>query len=197
MKFKYNTMSFGKKENRINVIHLKKPLDNGFAGMITSGLFRENIAVVVMKNEIDFPDCQFACLSSAADNTSVKVEMEENIFYGIKRNDKMARTVLFHELGHYYYNHLKNGTADMEVYASERLDRALHSEVIPQELEADLFAARYLGHDYVMTGLNMLIRQISKDEAAEIAIAELRYRIEHIALDAASECSKDDRFSRN
>ena len=47
MRLKYNRMSFGRKEKRITFVHLNKPWKLGLAGVVTSPLFQENIAVVI------------------------------------------------------------------------------------------------------------------------------------------------------
>jgi hypothetical protein len=46
MKMKYGRMSFGKKATRITIVHLNKPQSCGLAGMVTSPIFAENIALV-------------------------------------------------------------------------------------------------------------------------------------------------------
>ena len=73
----------------------------------------------------------------------------------------------------------------MEAYESERIDRASQGAVMQQEVEADEFAARYLGRDYVAAGLKMIIAELQqyKDDSEilenlEIAIEELNKRIE-------------------
>lgn len=47
MRLKYNRMSFDRKEKRITFVHLNKPWKLGLAGVITSPMFQENIAVVI------------------------------------------------------------------------------------------------------------------------------------------------------
>ena len=189
MRYKYNTMNFGKKKDRIIVLHFKKPIENGLAGMISSRSFSHNIGIVVPQKSSEDLECDFACLASSKEKDSFRVIMEEDIFYGIKRNNIMARTILFHELGHYYYKHLENGLGDTDTYDSKRLDLASQGEVLPEELEADAFATKYLGCEYVMTGLKMIISEITQryeDVAADpenlkTAIEELNRRIEFIA----------------
>jgi Zn-dependent peptidase ImmA (M78 family) len=112
--------------------------------------------------------------------------MEEDIFYGIKHSDPFATTVLFHELGHFYHNHLENGIADMDIYDAQHLQDMCQGKVSQQELEANHFAASYLGTNVVIDSFKSLTEKIvqrykgSPDEWAEakLAIAELNMRIE-------------------
>ena len=185
MSFEYNTMTFGKKNSKLSVLHFKKPLGNGFAGMVTSKLFPQKIALVVEDIPAEEMNYDFACLAASPGYESIRILMERDIFYGIKQNNKMARTILFHEIGHFIYNHLQNGMADMDAYDKERYSLSTAGKVMPQEVEADSFAAEYLGGDYVVDGLRMLIEEterrndkigIDKDETI-IVTDELLRRI--------------------
>ena len=186
MKLVYHTMSFGKKENRILLTHLKKPVRYGFAGMVSSRLFPQNVALIVSQQSNTEREYDLACLAIAPGSSSVRIEMDDSIFYGVKRGENLARTVLFHELGHYYHNHLKGGTMDISKYDTERFAKAASGEPIQQEVEADAFAAQYLGLNYVEEGLRSLIgvlrnhidEGIFDDETGEMAVRELELRIE-------------------
>jgi hypothetical protein len=146
-------------------------------------MFEQNIALVV--RHADELDCNFACLASTADFASMRVMMEEDIFRGIKRNEPSARTALFHELGHYYYKHLQTGIAGTDDYDMRRWQAVNQGTVICQELEADKFAAAYLGVAYVIEGLCALTEEAEhryenepdESEEATIAIKELQMRI--------------------
>ena len=185
MGFKYDKMAFGKKDERIVVLHFRKPMRNGFAGMVSSRQYSHNIALVVDKTSNEVINYDFACLATTPGNTSVRVMLDEDIFYGIKRNDKMARTVLFHELGHYANNHLKNGMADMNAYDHKRYEIAQQGNVIEQEQEADLYAVRYLGLDYVYDGLFALRERllpllsdgVHEEDEVKTAVSELDSRL--------------------
>ena len=103
MDLNYNIMRFGKKGCKITVVHLRKPVTKGLAGMIMSSFFPQNISLVVDSRPVSDLDYTFMCLSRNAGNESVSIWMEEDAFYGIKRGNAEARTALFHELGHYYH----------------------------------------------------------------------------------------------
>ena len=60
---RYQTMHFGKKKNRISLIHMNKPLKGGLAGMVSSPLFNENIAIIVDETPEELRYYDFACLA--------------------------------------------------------------------------------------------------------------------------------------
>ena len=189
MDFNYNIMRFGKKGCKITVVHLRKPVTKGLAGMVMSSFFPQNISLVVDSHPVSDLDYTFMCLSRNAGNESVSIWMEEDAFYGIKRGNAEARTALFHELGHYYHQHLKHGKEAMDAYDEARSASIDAGQVIREELEADLFAAEYLGRDYVIAGLSALKSRLDEcilrgdyDEATgAAAIKELDLRIEALA----------------
>ena len=51
MDLSYNVMRFGPKKRRIKIVHLKKPVTKGLAGLIESNLFPQRIAIVVFKHD--------------------------------------------------------------------------------------------------------------------------------------------------
>lgn len=185
MNLTYNTMRFGKKGRKITILHLKKPVQKGLAGMITSKLFPQKIALVVDDKPCDDLDYSFACLSYTPETAFAAIWIEENLFYGIKSGDKMARTTLFHELGHYYHKHFKNSKEEMDAYDEARSQMVETNQVIQPELDADQFAVDYLGLDYVIDGLTVLKSRLADriecgaydSEAGDVAIKELSLRI--------------------
>ena len=180
----YQIMRFGKNEHRIDVLHLRKPVEKGLAGMAMSKLFPQNVALVVDPRPIEDLEYAFICLSRNGGTDLTAVWMEENVFYGIKRGDALARTSLFHELGHYYYSHMKRSKEEMAAYDEARVSDVEKGQVIREELDADQFAVEYLGREYVIAGLSELKSELSSRidqgiyaEETEAAIKELDYRI--------------------
>ena len=179
----YQIMRFGKKERRIDVIHLRKPVEKGLAGMVTSSLFPKSVAIVVDPRPIEDLEYEFMCLSRNNGDGSAAVWMETEAFYGIKRGNKLARMALFHELGHYYYRHLNRSAEEKEAYDRARVAAVEMGQVIQEELDADQFAVDYLGKDCVIAGLLELKTEISNridelnDEDTVAALKELDYRI--------------------
>ena len=120
---RYQSMHFGKKKNRISLIHMNKPLESGLAGMVSSPLFEENVAIIVDATPEELKDYDFACLACGENGAAPRVMMTREIYYDIKRGNPYARMILFHELGHYYNKdlsvHNANRDTEREKLASE------------------------------------------------------------------------------
>ena len=193
MKLDYQTMSFGKKGRRITITHLRKPIQYGLASMASSKLFRQNIPLVIDDHANDRFDYDFACLAYSPDVDAVRILMDENIFYGIKRGEAMSRTVLFHEMGHYYHRHMRSSREEAEAYDAKRMQMVSEGKVIRNELDADAFAAEYLGNALVVQGLTdlkkALVRHIESgfydEESGQASVRELELRIAILRDDMA------------
>ena len=185
MKFNYQTMVFEKRDKRITILHLRKPIQYGLAGMASSKLFTQTIPLVIDDHTNDSFAYDFACLAYSVDIDAVRILMDENIFYGFKRGEAMARTVLFHELGHYHHRHMKSSKEEAEAYDAKREQMVSEGKVIQNELDADAFAADYLGNAMVADGLTdlrtALMRNIDSgccdEETGNASIRELELRI--------------------
>ena len=162
MRLKYNRMSFGRKEKRITFVHLNKPWKLGLAGMVTSPMFQENIAVVIDDTPFEESDYDYACLACDKHGRSPRIMMNSFVFYDIKRGSLEARTILFHELGHYHNKDISEGKCSGH---DTREALATSGSVSPAELCADAFASDYLGKDKVIMGLAALKERILNDYA--------------------------------
>lgn len=180
MRLKYNRMSFGKKEKRITFVHFNKPWKLGLAGMVTSPMFQENIAVVIDDTPFEESDYDYACLACDKQGKAPRLMMNSRVFYDIKRGTQEARTILLHELGHYKNNDIPNGSGTDE---GERESLAGAGKVSPAELQADAFAAEYLGTEIVANGLAALKERVLHDYAdyeqdyCDATVKELEARI--------------------
>lgn len=186
MRKEYQTMYFGSKGDRIQVLHLRKPIRLGLAGMVSSKQFDDNIALVV--DESGTVDFDFACLGYAADGKAPRIIMTREIFYDFKRGSSMARTVVFHEIGHYCNkDHLVRNATNEEADAA-RIHAVSSGTVSSKETVADQFAVRYLGAEVVMAGLREIRQEIQRRygtgkydaESYNAAITELDLRIKLI-----------------
>lgn len=181
---KYQIIPFGKNENRIQFVHLKRPGRNGMAGMVISKLFKDKHIAIIVDDESTAYDYEFACLSLTTDKSVSAIKMYKSIFYGIKQGNPIARMVLFHELGHYYYGDLQGEKFDQEAYQSSREEAVKNGNVIEEELRADAFAVKYFGREYVMRALQMLRDRIQEkyamDKAVEPVIEEINIRIQNL-----------------
>lgn len=176
---RFQTMHFGKKKNRISLIHMNKPLKGGLAGMVSSPLFNQNIAIIVDETPEELRDYDFACLACGENGAVPRVMMAKEIYYDIKRGKPYARMILFHELGHYYNKDLSTHNPDRD---DEREKQALEGTVSLEETRADAFAAEYLGLATVIEGLKHLQILVSNiyDEDAGVVQKELALRIQQI-----------------
>ena len=185
MGLSYNVMRFGPKKHKIKIIHLKKRVTKGLAGMVISKLFVQDIALIVDSRAPTELNYNLMCLSHIGGRENVQIWMEPDVFYGIKRGDPLARTSLFHELGHHCLGHLKDSTEEMEAYDEARVQAVINGQVIQAELDADQFAADYLGRDYVIRGLADIRAALAKESACDeeqqaIALKEMDLRIEKL-----------------
>lgn len=175
---RYQVMRFGKK-NKISLIHLSKPLQNGFVGMVCSPLFADRIAMVVDPLEKGRTEYDFACLAFSENGASPRIMMTKEVYYDIKRGAPYARMILLHELGHYARQDHLMQTADRDEKRALLVTKGLVSEA---ELAADFFAVEYLGTETVAMGLQQLQEQLLREygdrvgEEAELARKELELR---------------------
>ena len=75
-------------------------MDLKLGGMISSPMFKENIAIVVEDNPSTI-DYDFACLGYTKKKTAPRVMMKRNFFEDLKCGTPESRMILFHEIGHY------------------------------------------------------------------------------------------------
>lgn len=184
MKRKYTVLPFGKKEQRISVVLCRKPMQNGLSGMVCGKALCQNIAIVLDESSSDEIDCLYASLERMHNGT-YSIRMTSEVLHGLRRGDAMARTCLFHELGHFLCKHLEAPGFKSENYDEDRYRLASEGGVLHLELEADAAAADYLGVAVVAEGLaalrdlpeESLIADAFDPEAVAVAVQELNLRI--------------------
>ena len=134
----------------------------GLNGMVRGKGLPHDLAILVDKPSDADPEYLHAALVGSAEMV-IAIRMTPAVFHGIRSGDPMARTCLFHELGHFVHKHLEPPGFQTEAYEKERYRIALEGGVIQQELEADAFAADYLGTNVVVEGLSV-IRSLHEKE---------------------------------
>lgn len=175
----YQTISFGEGKEKIELTLLDNLMEHNLGGMISSSMFSENIAIVVEDNP-ETIDYDFACLGYTKEKTAPRVMMKSEFFEDLKRGTSESRAILFHEIGHYANGDilLNDGYTD-----AEREALVADNKVSEKELKADAFAVAYLGKDVVITGLEDLKKRILKEfadydeESIRITIKEIDIRI--------------------
>ena len=178
----YNEIEFGNDENKITITLLEETMGKGLMGMLSSIIFKENVALVI-DEEHDDEDYTFACLGCGKDGVAPRVLMTEELYNELKKQTPMGKTVVMHEIGHYY-----NSDVGYNEDNSEERRRNLVSQnmVCQKEIKADAFAVQYLGKDTVIAGLEALKERIIKDyadydeESVRLSIKEIEIRLSHI-----------------
>ena len=95
----------------------------------------------------------------------------------------MGKTVVMHEIGHYYNSDVGHNEDNSE---ERRRNLVSKNKVCQKEIKADAFAVEYLGKETVIAGLETLkhrILDVYKDydeESVELSVKEIEIRIYHI-----------------
>ena len=92
------------------------------------------------------------CLCRVNDMNSIKVN---NDFMQLDYNTQ--QWILYHELGHIYYNHNNGSTRKNNIY---HIKRKLYSKlglVVKEEIQADLYAVKRLGKANALKGISRTI----------------------------------------
>lgn len=175
----YKQLEFGTDENEITITLLSEVIEQGLAGIISSPMFNENIAIVICENPED-EDYSFACLGCGKDGVAPRVVITEELLNELRNEIPVAKVVLMHEIGHYYNSDVGNNEDNSD---ERRRKLVVNNEVCPKEIKADAFAVVYLGKEMVIAGLETLkqrIRDVYKDyeeESVELSIKEIDIRI--------------------
>lgn len=175
----YTEYEYGVGENKITITLLDGTMGKGLIGMISSPIFNENIAFVV-SDDHDSDDFTFACLGCGKDGVAPRVTMTRELYDELKIETSMAKTVVLHELGHYYNSDVGNNEDNSD---DRRRNLVAQNKVCPKEIKADAFAVKYLGKDTVIAGLETLkkrILNIYKDydeESVELSVKEIDIRV--------------------
>lgn len=151
----YDEIEFGHGENKITITLLEETMGKGLMGMLSSTIFKENIALVVDEDHDD-EDYTFACLGCGKDGVAPRVLMTEELYNELKKQTPMGKTVVMHEIGHHY-----NSDVGQNEDNSEERRRNLVSQnmVCQKEIKADAFAVQYLGKDTVYCWIRGLERK--------------------------------------
>lgn len=178
----YKEIEFGKNASKITVTLLDETMGQGLTGMISSKMFKENVAIVIVEDP-DSVDYNFACLGWAENGVAPRVAMTDKLYKELKAGLPVAKVVLLHEIGHYYNC---DNEKDEDNSDDRRREFVLQNKVCYKEINADAFAVKYLGKETVIAGLQELQQRILADfadydeESIQITIKEIDIRISHI-----------------
>lgn len=179
-------MKFGKsRAERIEICMERKPHRSGWAGLICSPLFRRNLSIIINEDLLDRLGVNNGFITTSDDGSMDAVIMTRDVFDGFKQGKAYCRLFLFHEIGHFVRGHLDS----MQSIADEsemRIEYIRNGSVPPRELEADMFAVKYLGTQTVLCGLRDgqeqrsardMLDGVSNDETSIAALREYDLRI--------------------
>lgn len=175
-------LKLGANENQITVTLLDETMGQGLIGMISSPMFKENIAIIIDKCA-DPAEYSFACLGCGENGVAPRVTMSKKIYDELKEEKPVAKVILLHEIGHYYNSDIGNNQNNSY---ERRRQFVTRNEACSKEIRADAFAVQYLGKETVVAGLKELQRRILADyqdhdeESVQITIKEIDIRISHI-----------------
>ena len=180
-KKRHGSIAFGKGKRRLVIYHVNKPIGGCVIGMVRSSLFPCPVAVCIDDGN---NHVHFAHLACAENGKTPRIVFERELFYDVIRGLTDARMILLHELGHFYHQHYLRDLSDEDAF---RWDCVELGEVDPNELEADRFAAFYLGVEKTIEGLQCLQERICRDfvndDRVRIATKELQLRIRALSHD--------------
>ena len=157
----YKELQFGKNENQITVTLLDETMGQGLIGMISSPMFKENIAIVIVEDP-ESTDYDYACLGCGENGIAPRVAMTEKIYNELKEEKPVAKVILLHEIGHYYNSDVGNNEDNSD---ERRRHLVIRNKGCSKEIKADDFAVKYLGKESVVAGLRELQRRILVDYA--------------------------------
>lgn len=182
----YKQTSYGAGDEIIEVLILDEPMNGTLVGMISSPMFSENVALaldsrVAKGEEVDY---DLACMGAAKDGSIPRIYLFPDLVLDLKAGSIEALFILFHELGHYVNGDL-SGDYCSEDYDTQRVECVKDGKVSAKELAADAFAAKYIGRDKAIIGLEALLKRTQHswnieefdEESVKTAIKEIEMRI--------------------
>lgn len=179
----YQFMYFKKKDLRMRVIYLRRPvnlgaLQMGFAGYIESAALDGRISLIIDYRDREALSYDFACAAVGSDG-GIRVLMEPETYLDFVRGKAYARATILHELGHIYNGDLRDPAFTSDQYDEDRLSFIRDGRVEERELKADSFAGVLLGRDYARKGLSEIRDMLTVRGGSEYEdpIAELNLRI--------------------
>ena len=166
----------------------RKVRKTGFAGLVCSKEFGETIGIFVDGNHVDDRCIRGGYITARKDGTAPCIILDTATFNGIKRGEVDARFLLMHEVGHYCCGHLVDPPL-LDDECSRRKACMEKNEVSPEDLEADCFAAEYIGAVNARWALQETMEQrmtrdflfgVEMEPESKIALREFQLRIESV-----------------
>ena len=189
MSREFSYMRFGRGARQIMLYLERKICKTGYAGLIFAPLLPEPIRIFVNDRRLEEMGIRVGYISVLPDGTDPVIFLTSEAFCALKRGSRSMRFLLFHEIGHYVCGHLSRPPRAEDPHR-RRFELVTRGQVCPDELEADRFAAAYLGDDYAVWALQDAMSERLRfdirtgafgDEISCGALAEFQMRIDAIA----------------
>lgn len=186
----YSFMRFGEKKQKITICLERKVRKHGYAGFVSSKLLKEAIVLIVNNDLLEELCIRSGYITAQENGSNPRVILSSDTFNGIKRGDISDRFLLFHEIGHYCCGHLDSPPAVEHEYY-KRVKLLKNNIVLEDELEADRFAAEYLGALYSRWALQEALEQRQtwgmysgdfSNTENELALREYQLRIDAMCV---------------
>ena len=184
----YSVLRFHNGKDIVELCLERKIRKNGFAGIVFSKLFDETIGIYVNDCLLDEYCIRGGYITVLEDGTCPRIILDTATLNGIKRGVVASRFLLMHEIGHYCCGHLTDPPL-VEDENSKRIACLLKNDVSSDEVEADCFAAEYLGAENVRWALQETMEQrmtrdlffrVEMEPESKIALREFQLRIESV-----------------
>lgn len=184
----YTYIPFGKGAHRLEVVLERKVRRGGYAGLVVSKQFPGTIGIVVREDLLDEMNVQSVYITAKKDGSDPCIILSMETLVGIKRGCIADRFSLLHEVGHYVCGHLVD-PPELEEENAMRERLLEENQVSQDEVDADAFAANYLGADAVVRALQEsmerrmaadLVYGVEEEDISQKALLEYQLRIDAI-----------------
>ena len=184
----YTYMPFGKGKDRIDLVLERKVRKGGYAGVVVSKQFQETIGIIVNEDVLDEMNVRSVYITANKDGSAPCIVLSMETFVGIKRGYIPDRFSLLHEVGHYACGHLMD-PPDLKEENAMRERLLEDNQASKDELDADAFAANYLGAEVVAWALQESMEQrlatdlmcgVEEEDISKKALLEYQLRIDAI-----------------
>lgn len=146
-------MQFGSGDRKITITVLPEPEEYGLSGSVEGKMLPGLVAIRLDDTPDERRNYDVGALHVTKQSVHAAISLVPEVYAGLKSGDVLALLTVFHELGHYLHGHALRRTDNSD---DKRKALIREGTVEPDELEADAFAAEYLGIDEVIAGLKKL-----------------------------------------
>lgn len=172
------TIDLKKEEKWITINLQSTPGELGICGSISSTLFPYEISIVAT-DSADKLNFNFACIGKAPTSEMAFMLLETPIYEKLKARNSMALFVVLHEIGHLASGDLNKAPEEKAECYEARTSLLERGIVSRYEIEADSFAAYFMGRKPATNGLRELREMIpTQRKDTQMVLAELDRRIE-------------------